>query len=104
MYDGSAEYKPADVIISTRQALRTSIDSHIAPEGALSDGMAALVIGALILLLVVALCRMALDRSPDARMTFLADLLAAIPEAMPDRVKHEHAFFGRPHHRHRFGV
>jgi hypothetical protein len=78
--------------------------------------MAALVIGALLLLLLLILYRMARDPSSDDRMIFLADLLATIPEAMRDRaeparagepsnrVKNESAFFGRSHHRHRFGV
>jgi hypothetical protein len=66
--------------------------------------MAALVIGALVLLLLLILYRMARDPSSDDRMIFLADLLATIPEAMRDRVKNESAFFGRSHHRHRFGV
>jgi hypothetical protein len=63
-----------------------------------------LVIGVLLFLLLALLIRMARDDSPDSRMAFLANLMETVPDAVPDRLKHERLFVGRPHHRHRFGV
>jgi hypothetical protein len=66
--------------------------------------MATLVIGGLLFVLILILCRMERDPSPDARMLFLSKLMERFPDSLPDPVKHERAYVGRRHHRHRFGV